>query len=237
METKQPIGTSRHGTPPHSTSQHSTSQHNTPRHNTARHSTPRHITSFHERKTMKTAIVTLKSLTPYNQSRQHFTEKLESGKEGHDDYEKRTWMEKGHYDENGIAYIPPMAFKGALAKAASMLSIPIKGKGKATYTKHFVAGIMVTDALSLGVKKADVKPQWISVSPQGKKGEMGVMRAFPHFEKWEGTIEVHVLDDTIPKDIFEQVLGEAGNFVGIGQFRPQNGGYFGRFAVESIKWK
>lgn len=184
---------------------------------------------------MKTAIVTLKSLSPYNQSRQHFTEKEE--KETHDAYEKRTWMEKGHYDEKGIAYIPPMAFKGALANAAKMLSISIPGQGKAKYTKHFLAGVMVTDPLSLGVKKADVVPQWLSVSPQGRKGEMGVMRAFPHYEKWEGTIAIHVLDDTITESVFERVLREAGNFVGIGQFRPEKGGYFGRFAVEGIKWE
>lgn len=186
---------------------------------------------------MKTATVKLKSLTPYNQSHQHFTEKAESGKESHDEYEKRTWIEKGHYDENGNAYIPPMAFKGALAQAAQMLSIPIKGKGKSTYTKHFKAGVMVTDPLPLGVKKADVKPQWISCDPQGRKGGMGVMRAFPHYEKWEGEIEYHILDDTITKEVFEQVLRESGNFVGIGQFRPANGGYFGRFEVVSVKWK
>ena len=185
---------------------------------------------------MKTATVKLRSLAPYNQSRQHFAERLDGGKESHDEYEKRTWKEKGHYDDKGAAYIPPMAFKGALAKAASMLSIPIKGKGKALYTKHFVAGVMVTDPLSLGVKKDAVEPQWISVDPQGRKGGMGVMRAFPHFDKWEGTIQMHVLDDTIPKDIFERVLKEAGNFVGIGQFRPEKGGYFGRFEVESVVW-
>lgn len=185
---------------------------------------------------MKTATVTLRSLAPYNQSHQHFTEKEESGKEGHDEYEKRTWRNKGHYDQEGNAYIPPMAFKGALASAAKFLSIPIKGKGKSTYTKHFLSGVMVTDPLMLGVKKDDVKPQWISCDPQGRKGGMGVMRAFPHFEKWEGTIEMHILDDTIPKEIFEKVLKEAGNFIGIGQFRPEKGGYFGRFEVLEISW-
>src|SRR5690606_21498107 len=151
------------------------------------------------------------SLTPYNQSRQHFADKED--KETHDAYEKRTWREKAHYDEKGIAYIPPMAFKGCIANAAKMLAIPIPGKGKSLYTKHFVAGIMVTDPLSLGVKRDDVQPQWLSVSPQGRKGEMGVMRAFPHFPQWEGTIAVHVLDDTIGKEIFERVIKEAGNFV------------------------
>lgn len=184
---------------------------------------------------MKTAIVKLKSLSPYNQSRQHFAEKKE--KETHDAYEKRTWKDKGHYDENGNAYIPPMAFKGAITNAAKMLAIPIPGKGKSLYTKHFVAGVMVTDMLQLGVNKEDVQPQWLSCDPQGRKGGMGVLRAFPHYEKWEGQIRIYVLDDTISEPIFERVLRESGNFVGVGQFRPEKGGYFGRYEVAEIKWE
>ena len=66
---------------------------------------------------------------------------------------------------------------------------------------------------------------------------MGVIRHFPHYAKWSGTLRVHILDDTITKDIFEKVAREAGNFVGIGQFRPEKGGYFGRFEVKSISWE
>lgn len=186
---------------------------------------------------MKTAIVKLKSLSPYNQSRQHFTEKAEGGKENPDAYERRTWKEKAHYDEKGNAYIPPMAFKGCLYNAAKLLAIPVPNRGKALYTKHFLSGIMITDCIPLGVHKDDVQPQWLSMDGQGRKGGMGVLRAFPHFEKWEGVIEIHILDDTITKEVFERVLREAGNFAGIGQFRPEKGGYFGRFEVVSIKWK
>lgn len=184
---------------------------------------------------MKTAVIKLKSLSPYNQSRQHFTEKED--KETPADYETRTWREKGHYDEAGKAYIPPMAFKSCIAKAASMLDMKIPGKGNAKYNKHFVSGVMVTDLLPLGVAKEKVAPQWLSCDPQGRKGGMGVLRAFPHFNSWAGEIRVHILDDTIGKDIFEKVIREAGNFVGIGQFRPEKGGYFGRFEVEGIKWE
>lgn len=186
---------------------------------------------------MKTAVVKLRSLSPYNQSRQHFADKAESGKENPDAYEKRTWREKGHYDADGTAFIPPMALKNSVAHAAKMLSIPIPNKGKALYTKHFVSGVLVTEGVSLGVTKDDVKPQWVSCDPRGQKGGMGVLRAFPHFPKWEGVAKFVILDDTITKEIFERVVREAGNFVGIGQFRPQNGGYFGRFEVVGIKWE
>jgi len=183
---------------------------------------------------MKTAALTLKSLSPYNQSRQHFTDKKE--KETHDDYEHRTWKEKGHYDASDEAYIPPMAFKGCIATAAKMLSISIPGQGKSKYTKHFLSGVMVADPMPLGISKKDIEPQWLSCDPQGRKGGMGVLRAFPHFESWEGEVTVYVLDDTITKPVFEKVVKEAGNFVGVGQFRPEKGGYFGRFEVVKTKW-
>ena len=151
---------------------------------------------------MKTATLTLKSLSPYNQSKQHFEEKIEEGKESHEDYEKRTWIDKGHYDENGNAFIPPMAFKTCISSAAKYLSLSIPGKGTSKYTKHFESGVMVTDGIALGVKKKDITPQWLSLSPRGKKGEMGVLRAFTHFKKWEGDIEVHVIYDTKTKKVF-----------------------------------
>ena len=184
---------------------------------------------------MKTATVTLKSLSPYNQSRQHFTEKKD--KETPADYEERTWIEKGHYDAEGNAYIPPMAMKGCISEAAKMLNLSIPGAGKNKYTKHFLRGIMVTDPISLGIKKKNIKPQWLSCDPQGRKGGMGVLRAFPHFDDWNGELDVHVLDDTITKEVFSKVVKEAGNFIGIGQFRPANGGYYGRFEVVKIVWK
>ena len=185
---------------------------------------------------MKIATLHLKSLSPYNQSRQHFVPRADDGKETHEDHEARTWMERGHYNQDGEAYVPPMAIKGCIASAAKMLSISIPGQGKSKYTKHFLSGVMCADEMLLGVKKKDVQPQWVSCSGTGTKGQMGVLRAFVHFPSWEGNVAVHVLDDTITKEVFTRVVKEAGSFVGIGQFRPQTGGYFGRFEVLGIAW-
>jgi hypothetical protein len=32
------------------------------------------------------------------------------------------------------------------------------------------------------------------------------------------------------------MLEEAGKFIGLGRFRPQNGGFYGRFAVAKVVW-
>jgi hypothetical protein len=184
---------------------------------------------------MRTATVTLKSISPYSQSRAHFTDKL--NKEGADDYEKRTWRERMHVDADGNVFIPPMGFKNCISEIAKFLSVQVPGKGKATYTKHFEAGILVMEALKLKIKKDDVPGEWLFVPADGKRGGgKRVRKCFPVIREWTGDVTFHVLDETITPEVFEHHLKEAGNFIGIGRFRPRNNGFYGRFAVEKVKW-
>ena len=188
---------------------------------------------------MRTAVVTIEGISPYQQGRYHKTPKLE--KEAADDYEKRTWQEKCHTHKDGTVFIPPMAFKKALDTAASMISMKVPGKagGKATYTKYFIAGIMVADGLNLPVKKNEVDGFWVLGNSQGRRGGSGsrVEKCFPTIYEWGGNVTYYILDDTITPEIFELHVKESGNFVGIGVFRPQNGGYHGRFVVKKVKWE
>lgn len=177
----------------------------------------------------------LKSAAPYSQSRFHQTPK--KVKEGDDDYEKRTWREKCHTDKDGHLYIPPMAFKNALSTAATFRSEKIKGRGVATYTKHFLAGVLVVQPLILPLRKDDIPGEWIHANPQGQRGgSKRVMRCFPVIHEWEGDVEFIILDSTITRDVFERHLVEAGNLVGIGRFRCEKGGFYGRFKVERLDW-
>ena len=185
---------------------------------------------------MKTAIATLESLSAYQQGRFHQTEKLE--KESHEDYEKRTWRERCHVTKEGNIFIPPMAFKICIETAASFLSMSIPGKGKATYTKHFRAGIIVSEGLVLPYKKEDVRGEWVLGNSLGRRrgGGSKVLKCFPTIPEWSGDVTFYILDETITQSVFETHLKEAGNFIGIGVFRPENGGYHGRFEVKQVKW-
>lgn len=187
---------------------------------------------------MKTAIVKLKSISPLTQSRYHDTEK--ENREGADVYENRTWREKAHYiADTGELFIPPMALKMSLDAAAKFMGTQIPGKGKSTYTKHFVSGVLPDhQPITIGVNKADVEPKWILANSDGVRGSgKRVQRAFPFIPEWEAVAKFFIVDDTITKDVFEEHLRAAGTFIGIGQFRPQNGGYNGRFSVESVRWE
>lgn len=191
---------------------------------------------------MRIAIAELESISPYSQSKHHEVARLArqdgSITETADDHERRTWRERCHADQEGRVFIPPMAFKNCLAEIAKYLSVQIPGKGKSTYTKHFEAGIMVLDGLTLPVMKDRVPGEWYFVPADGRRGSgKRVSKCFPVIHHWSGPVTFHVLDDVITPAIFEQHLRDAGNFIGIGRFRPRNNGYYGRFRVNGINWQ
>ena len=182
---------------------------------------------------IRNIIAELKSISPYSQSKFYQVPKFD--KERPDDYEKRTWRERLHVNKDGFVIIPPMAFKNALSEAARYLSIQIPGKGKSTYTKHFEAGVMVVEPLILPIKKEDVQGEWLHVPSDGRRGgSTRVLKCFPLIQEWRGDVVFHVLDKTITIDVFKNHLEQAGQFIGLGRFRPRNNGYYGRFEVVNL---
>jgi hypothetical protein len=153
------------------------------------------------------------------------------------DYEHRTWRERAHANPDGTTFIPGVAFKNCLSDAAKYLSIQIPGKGKATYTKHIEAGVMVLENLPLPVKKDEMEGEWLFVPSDGKRGgPRRVSKCFPVFREWGGTVEFSIFDDAITEPIFTKHITEAGKFIGIGRYRPRNNGVYGRFAVDKVDW-
>ena len=185
---------------------------------------------------MKTCVVTLKSVSPYSQSRMHNEPHL--NKEGHGEYERRTWKNKAHVKTDGLIFLPPMAFKQAVDASAKFLGIPVPGKGKSLYTKHFLSGVLVIDGLTTETHIDDVEEEWINANSDGVRGSgKRVPRCFPTIPSWQGKVSFHVVDDTITEEVFETVLEEAGKFIGVGRFRPEKGGFYGRFEVVDFEWQ
>lgn len=185
---------------------------------------------------MKVFTASLESVSVYCQSKHHETPKLQDGKERPDDYENRTWRERMHVDKTGHVFIPAMCFKNSIAEAAKFISMPISGKRNATYTKHFEAGILVTEGLTLDVKKDEVEPLRLFVPSDGVPGSgKRVWKNFPQIQEWSGEVVYYVLDEIISKEVFEKHLVASGQFIGVGAFRPRNRGVCGRFKVVSVK--
>lgn len=188
--------------------------------------------------THRIAIARVTGTAPLSQSRFHNTPALE--KEGKDAYAQRTWREFCHFDRGGNVVITAMAWKNMLGEAAKFLSIQIPGKGKATYTKHFEAGVMVTDATPIGWHRDEMDDaicEALHLPADGVRGSgKRVMKYYPTFPHWSAAPAFHVFDDTITRDVFAQVLTHAGGFIGLGRFRPRNNGAYGRFVVDAIDW-
>lgn len=181
---------------------------------------------------------TLVGLSPYSQSRAHDEPKIDD-KERPDEYDRRTWRSKAHFDQQTReVYIPPMSVKFSVAEAARRLSIRIPGKRAATYSKNILSGLMLVDPIGLGVKVDDLTSETIYANADGKRGSgTRVFRRFPMIPSgWKGRAEIYVIDDEIPEAIIERCLAEAGSLVGIGRFRPEKGGFLGRFSVEKKNW-
>ncbi len=184
---------------------------------------------------MKTATASLLGTSPYAGSRNHETPHLP--KETAESYEERTWRDRCHCTADGHVFIPPMAFKFSIASAAKQLSIQIPGRGKATYTKFFENGVQVLEGPVLDATRDTVRRQRVFANSDGRRGSgKRVWRFFPTVDQWRGVVSYHILAGEITDEIFERVLLQSGVFVGVGQFRPENGGTNGRFAVEKIVW-
>lgn len=185
---------------------------------------------------MRVAHAHLKSISPYSQSRMLSEQKPD--KMGWDAWEAKVWRDKAHLTADGHVYIPPMQFKRALETAAQMLSLKIKGRGTATYTKHFLAGVQVFEPLELPVTRDQLTSETINANSDGKRGSgKRVPRTFPLIHQWEGVVVYRIFDEIITDEVFEKVLRESGNFVGIGRFRAAVGGMYGRYSVLDVKWQ
>jgi len=157
--------------------------------------------------------------------------------EGHADFEERTWRERMHVMPDGEVFFNPTGLKLALSGAAKYLSESVPGKGKATYTKHFDAGVQVSDPLMFGVQADDVDGEWYHVPSDGRKGGTSrVMKCFPVLPAgWRTHAILHVFDPILKADVIERYLKHAGMFIGLGRFRPRNGGWYGQFDIENFE--
>ena len=137
--------------------------------------------------------------------------------------------DKLYKDGNGKIYIPSTYIRGALVEAGK--SVKVQGKGKATYSK------LIGSTVSINPDGMIISPQtWIpytitAVNPM-TRGRMSVTR--PKFDSWGIDFEIIATDD-IPEDKLATILEEAGKFVGIGDWRPQKKGMFGKFIVTKFK--
>jgi len=80
----------------------------------------------------------------------------------------------------------------------------------------------------------EIDGEWLLLCPPTQRGS--VMKCMPYVDEWSGKVPFIVLDERITEEIFHKTLVDAGAYIGLGRFRPQCGGFYGRFEVKDIEW-
>jgi hypothetical protein len=125
---------------------------------------------------------------------------------------------------SGNLIIPGVALQRCLVAAATYS----KGKGRASLEKQAAACMMVTpEHIDLGIKDfvIDARPVVIPAT----KGR--IMRFRPKIEKWGCKFEIEFDDTLLTETQVRKIVDDAGQRVGLLEYRPAKKGPFGRFMV------
>lgn len=184
---------------------------------------------------MKIIDVEIKGISPLLQHRYVFKDEIEDSikkRSGTVDYSNE-WIKSLYWSEDVGVYQPASHIEGALIKASANFQIP--GKRKKTYKEAFKSAVFVRPACI---------PLNLKGTPEGLLREGKIMldkrsvvimrsrveRLRPCINDWVLTFQIEIHDEQISPEAVKTVLDYAGNFCGIGDFRPR----YGRFLVSSF---
>jgi hypothetical protein len=173
---------------------------------------------------MKRIQVTVEGVSPIlmNSPKAMFEEKGTTMKTKKYDWKEEA--EKVSYrDKKGILYVPSEAIKGSMINAASYKKI-----GKFSLKPIIASAVRIEPLeISLGTKTYDIDLRTVVIQRKDR-----VIKARPKIEDWKINFTVVYNDEMITDtNIIKECLKEAGERVGILDFRPQKMGSFGMFKV------
>ena len=151
--------------------------------------------------------------------------------EDHEAIAKSEWVGGLYFDSEIGPFIPGQNVKSALVNAAKIQKlgaafkravIVLDDKARLEYK-----GPRTIEGLFADSKFVDVR----SV----KIGTSRLMRYRPKFAEWSLTVEIMFSPEMVELDDVRRAAENAGLFVGIGDYRPESGGSFGRFTAEVIQ--
>lgn len=131
------------------------------------------------------------------------------------------------YDDK--PHIPAVYFRNSIVEASKQFKIT--GKGKSTYSKLVGATVDVLPEM-IPLNEEYIPFRIAAVNPM-TKGRMMVTR--PRFNKWSAEFEIILNDEGVPKEVIQEILEQAGRYVGVGDWRPEKKGMFGKFMITSFK--
>lgn len=180
---------------------------------------------------MEKILVTIEGTTPilFNRFRDTAIEgksKKRTGAMATSDVEDKLYL----YENK--PHIPAVYLKNSLSEASKQFKII--GKGKSTYSKLVASTVDVSPDM-IPLNSGEYEVFRISAVNPMTKGRMMTER--PRYNKWSATFEIIINDSAVPISVLNEILEQAGKYVGIGDWRPEKKGMYGKFMITSFKKK
>ena len=185
---------------------------------------------------MKTVKVEIEGLTPLLMNR--FTDETEvkissgtsSTMRGNWGTPREQAAKTAYKDEKGNLYIPGANLFKAIIEGGRFHKI---GKKQVTISNStmITGGVFLKEVvLPLGTKKFEVDSRSVVIN-----GKSRIMKHRARLDTWKLTFELEIDDTIFTVDFVRQFVEDAGKRIGLGDFRPDRKGQFGRFAI--TKWQ
>ncbi len=149
-------------------------------------------------------------------------ENEEKAKRRDQKFDPKEDAEKALYRNEQGCYVPSSWVGAALRETAK----EFKGKGKASLKTTILASVFVEpEEILLGKKTYDEIDRRPAVIQRQR-----IVKSRPRFNSWEIEFTINFDETRIGKDTLKQIVEEAGQSKGIGDYRPK----FGRFELVSF---
>ena len=187
---------------------------------------------------MKTYTVNIKGITPYMQHRMDDIKLAQWEKnrgliierDSLDDEPTKLAGYHSYIDQEGNYFIPSEHFKQSFVKGGGM----VKGKvGSATKSmKNVVAVMWFINPEKIKFRKFDEVDTRSAVN-RNVKARVIVHR--PKWIDWTCSFNLMVDNDSLTIETIKSIIEYSGKYIGVGSYRPEHTGEYGRFEAEIIK--
>jgi hypothetical protein len=163
--------------------------------------------------------VTIRGSKPLLQHK--FNTTVDSSKKKKKVYSAEEDAKNSLIEKDGIVCQPAVQIEGAMIRSA----VDFKYEGKKTFKDAVKAGVEVSPEFiphKIVSWYVDSRPAVINRSR--------IMKSRPRFDEWELDFQIKIHDDRIEPTTVKEILKNAGDYFGIGDYRPK----FGLFEV--TKW-
>jgi hypothetical protein len=169
-------------------------------------------------------------LDPLTIAHKALTSKRKKTEDDHLLVARSQWNGLLYWDDKIGVYMPTQNIRAALVGGAKLNKLGMQIKR---------GTIMLDEKIALDYgKKLTIEQLWEKRYLDRRSvvvSQARVMAYRPKFSTWALTFDMMYDENVLDDGNIVQALENAGNLVGIGGFRPEKGGTFGRFSVENLQ--